>query len=97
MIETVTMATIVAMVALFVLYPIYYLLQASLDVGLPDTRPPTAYGLANYAKLLDYPTVCWNTLVVTVRLDRDGAAVRLRHAPGSSRAPTCLSSARSIS
>jgi len=65
-IETVMMATIVAIVALFVLYPIYYLLQASFDVGLPDARPPTAYGLDNYAKVLDYPAVLLNTLVVTL-------------------------------
>ena len=63
--ETVAMATIVAVVAGLVLYPIYYLLQASLDVGLPDSRPPTAYGIANFAKLLDYPQIIWNTLVVT--------------------------------
>jgi iron(III) transport system permease protein len=63
--ETVAMVTIVAIVAGLVLYPMYYLFQAALDVGLPDTRPPTAYGLANFAKLLDYPTVLWNTLVVT--------------------------------
>jgi iron(III) transport system permease protein len=59
------MATVVAMVAGLVLYPMFYLFQAALDVGLPDTRPPTAYGIANFAKLLDYPTVLWNTLVVT--------------------------------
>ena len=65
MMETVTMATIVAMVAGFVLYPIYYLVQASLDVGVADARPPTAYGTANYAKLLDYPQIIWNTFAVT--------------------------------
>lgn len=59
------MATIVAVVAFLTLYPIYYLVQASFDVGLPDTRPPTAYGVANYAKLLDYPAIIWNTLLVT--------------------------------
>ena len=59
------MATVVAMVAGLVLYPMFYLFQAALDVGLPDARPPTAYGIANFAKLLDYPTVLWNTLVVT--------------------------------
>ena len=59
------MATIVAVVAFLTLYPIYYLLQASFDVGLPDTRPPTALGLANYARLLDYPAIIWNTLLVT--------------------------------
>jgi iron(III) transport system permease protein len=64
-IETVMMATVVGIVALFVLYPIYYLLQASFDVGLPDARPPTAYGLDNFAKVLDYPAVLLNTLVVT--------------------------------
>ena len=63
--EMVAMASIVAVVAGIVLYPIYYLLQASFDVGLPDVRPPTAYGTANYAKLFDYPQIIWNTLVVT--------------------------------
>jgi iron(III) transport system permease protein len=63
--EMVSMATIVAVVAFLTLYPIYYLLQASFDVGLPDVRPPTAYGVANYAKLLDYPAIIWNTLLVT--------------------------------
>jgi len=65
MMEIVAMATVAAMVAGLVLYPIYYLLQAALDVGLPDTRPPTAYGVDNFVKLLDYPAVLWNTLVVT--------------------------------
>jgi iron(III) transport system permease protein len=63
--EAVAMATIVAVVAGLVLYPIYFLLQAAFDVGLPDTRPPTAYGVQNFAKLFDYPQVIWNTLVVT--------------------------------
>jgi len=63
--ETVTMATIVALVAGVVLYPIYFLLQASFDVGDANVRPPSAYGLANYAKLFDYPQIIWNTLVVT--------------------------------
>jgi iron(III) transport system permease protein len=63
--ETVAMAGIVALVAGLVLYPLYYLLQAAFDVGLPDSRPPTAYGTANFAKLFDYPQIIWNTLVVT--------------------------------
>ncbi|MFM9849741.1 MAG: ABC transporter permease [Hyphomicrobiaceae bacterium] len=63
--ETVAMATVVAVVAGLVLYPIYYLLQAAFDVGLPDSRPPTAYGTENFAKLFDYPHIIWNTLVVT--------------------------------
>jgi iron(III) transport system permease protein len=63
--ETVAMATIVALVAGLVLYPIYYLLQAAFDVGLPDTRPPTAYGIDNFARVFDYPQIIWNTFVVT--------------------------------
>lgn len=59
------MAIVVAVVAGFVLYPIYYLLQASLDVGVPDVRPPTAYGLDNYAALPNYWELILNTLVVT--------------------------------
>ncbi|MCJ2023452.1 ABC transporter permease [Methylobacterium sp. J-067] len=50
--------------ALCVLYPIYYLIQASLDVGDPNVRPPTAYGLDNYALLPNYWEVMLNTLVV---------------------------------
>ena len=53
------MATLIAVVArLLVLYPIYYLIQASLDVGDPDVRPPTAYGLDNFAGLLEYRRSC---------------------------------------
>lgn len=50
--------------AILVLYPIYYLLQASLDVGEPDVRPPTAYGLDNYALLPNYSQIMLNTLGV---------------------------------
>ena len=37
--------------AVLVLYPIAYLIQASLSVGDPQARPPEAYGLANYTGL----------------------------------------------
>lgn len=63
--QSVTMAMIIAVVAAFVLYPIFYLLQASLDVGPSDVRPPAAYGLDNFAALPSYSTIMWNTLVVT--------------------------------
>lgn len=49
-----------------VLYPIFYLLQASLDVGEPDVRPPTAYGFDNYALLPNYWEIMLNTLVVSL-------------------------------
>ncbi len=51
--------------AVFVLYPIFFLLQASLDVGDPDVRPPTAYGFDNYAALPNYATIMGNTLLVS--------------------------------
>ncbi len=73
------MAIVIAVVALFVLYPIYYLFQAALDVGLPDHRPPTAYGFSNFATLGDYPAILLNTLMVFVCRDRHGAPVRLCH------------------
>ena len=51
---------------MLVLYPIFYLIQASLDVGNPDVRPPTAYGFDNFAALPRYSEIMINTLVVSV-------------------------------
>jgi iron(III) transport system permease protein len=59
------MVLLIAVVAVFVLYPIYYLVQASLDVGQADVRPPTAYGLDNFAALSGYWEIMLNTLGVT--------------------------------
>ncbi len=64
--QTVTMVIVVIVVAAFVLYPIYFLLQAALDVGEPNVRPPTAYGLGNFAALAQYWEIMVNTLVVTL-------------------------------
>src|SRR5207249_6146015 len=50
--------------AVLVLYPIAYLVQASLSVGDPQARPPEAYGLANYADLGRYAHIFGNTLLV---------------------------------
>ena len=58
------MTAVVAVVAVVVLYPIYYLLDASLDVGEADVRPPTAYGFDNFAALLNYQAIMFNTLMV---------------------------------
>jgi iron(III) transport system permease protein len=52
--------------AVLVLYPIAYLIQASLSVGDPQARPPEAYGLANYADLPRYGHIFWNTILVAV-------------------------------
>src|SRR5881296_2264006 len=50
--------------AVLVLYPIAYLIQASLSVGDPQARPPEAYGLDNYAGLGRYAHIFGNTLLV---------------------------------
>jgi iron(III) transport system permease protein len=52
--------------AVLVLYPIFYLIQAALNVGDPQARPPQEYGLANFGGLFQYPTILWNTFVVAV-------------------------------
>ena len=56
---------VAAIAAVLVLYPVFYLLQAAFDVGDPQTRPPTAYGLDNFQVLLNYPRIMLNTLVVS--------------------------------
>lgn len=63
--QTFAMMAVIGLLALFVLYPVYYLVQASLDVGLAEARPPTAYGLDNYAALGRYSEIMLNTLYVT--------------------------------
>jgi iron(III) transport system permease protein len=63
--QTVAMTAVIIVVAAFVLYPIYYLLQAAFDVGAPDTRPPTAYGFDNFAAMSGYWEIMLNTLGVT--------------------------------
>ena len=50
--------------AVLVLYPIVFLLQASLSVGDPQARPPEAYGLDNFTGLGRYAHIFGNTLLV---------------------------------
>src|SRR6185312_11811576 len=50
--------------AILVLYPIAYLIQASLSVGDPQARPPEAYGLDNFTGLDRYAHIFGNTLLV---------------------------------
>src|SRR6267142_2447898 len=52
--------------AVLVLYPIAFLIQASLSVGDPQARPPEAYGLANFAELPRYSRIFANTVLVAV-------------------------------
>jgi iron(III) transport system permease protein len=63
--QTVVGLGVAGLAALLVLYPIFYLVQASLDVGDPDVRPPTAYGLDNFERLPDYYEIMLNTLAVS--------------------------------
>src|SRR4051794_18904461 len=57
---------LVAIIAgLLVLYPVAFLLQAALNTGDPEARPPTEYGLENFAGLLAYPQIILNTLTVS--------------------------------
>src|SRR5215216_6304792 len=51
---------------ILVLYPLFYLMQAALDVGDPDARPPTAYGLGNFEALPQYSEIMLNTLTVSL-------------------------------
>jgi iron(III) transport system permease protein len=52
--------------AVLVLYPIAFLIQASLSVGDPQARPPDAYGLDNFAGLTRYAHIFGNTVGVAV-------------------------------
>ena len=52
--------------AVLVLYPIFFLFQASLSVGDPQARPPEAYGLDNFIDLGRYAHIFWNTILVSV-------------------------------
>jgi iron(III) transport system permease protein len=57
---------LVAVVAgLLVLYPVAFLLQAALNTGDAEARPPTEYGFDNFAGLLQYPQIILNTLTVS--------------------------------
>jgi iron(III) transport system permease protein len=62
--QTVFGFVVIGVTALFVIYPVYYLLQAAFDVGEPEARPPTAYGFDNFASLPRYSQIMLNTLVV---------------------------------
>jgi iron(III) transport system permease protein len=57
---------VAAVAAVLVLYPVFYLLQAALDVGDPQVRPPTAYGFDNFSGIFQYPQILLNTLTVSV-------------------------------
>lgn len=57
---------VAAVAAVLVLYPVFFLFQAALDVGDPQARPPTAYGFDNFSGIFAYPQILLNTLTVSV-------------------------------
>ena len=58
--------TVAAVSGLLVLYPVFFLVQASLNTGDPEARPPTAYGLDNFEALPQYAQIMLNTLTVSL-------------------------------
>src|SRR5256885_16898128 len=56
---------VAAVAAILVLYPVFFLLQAALDVGDPQVRPPTAYGFDNFNGISQYRQIMLNTLTVS--------------------------------
>ena len=64
--------------AVLVLYPVFFLFQASLDVGDPQVRPPTAYGLDNFNGMLQLPADPAQYPDGVGCRHGDGAGVRLR-------------------
>jgi iron(III) transport system permease protein len=57
---------VAAVAAVLVLYPVFFLFQAALDVGDPQVWPPTAYGFDNFSGIFQYPQILLNTLTVSV-------------------------------
>jgi iron(III) transport system permease protein len=57
---------VAAIAAVLVLYPVFFLFQAALDIGDPQVRPPTAYGFDNFNGIFQYPQILLNTLTVSV-------------------------------
>ena len=63
--QTLAMVAVIAVAGVFVLYPVFYLVQAAFDVGPPNVRPPAAYGLDNFSAIGKYWEIMLNTLIVT--------------------------------
>jgi len=55
-----------AVAAILVLYPIYFLFQAALNVGDAEAKPPVEYGLDNFFALGRYWEILLNTVTVSL-------------------------------
>jgi iron(III) transport system permease protein len=63
--QTLVGVAVAAAAAVLVLYPIFFLVQASLNVGDPEAKPPTDYGFDNFAGLPQYSEILFNTVAVS--------------------------------
>src|ERR1700736_6512516 len=64
--QTIVGIAVAAIAAVLVLYPIYFLFQAALNVGDPEAKPPTDYGLDNFLALGRYWEILLNTVTVSL-------------------------------
>src|SRR5215468_9561482 len=64
--QTVVGLAVAVVAAALVLYPIYFLFQAALNVGDPEAKPPTEYGLDNFLALGRYWEILLNTVTVSL-------------------------------
>jgi iron(III) transport system permease protein len=64
--QAVVGVAVAAVAAVLVLYPIYFLFQAALNVGDPEAKPPTDYGFDNFAGLARYSEILLNTVTVSL-------------------------------
>jgi iron(III) transport system permease protein len=64
--QTLIGGAVAAVAAALVLYPIYFLFQAALNVGDPEAKPPTDYGFDNFVNLGQYGEILLNTVTVSL-------------------------------
>jgi iron(III) transport system permease protein len=64
--QTLVGGAVAIFAAALVLYPIYFLFQAALNVGDPEAKPPTDYGFDNFVNLGQYGEILLNTVSVSL-------------------------------
>ena len=64
--QTLVGGAVAIVAAALVLYPIYFLFQAALNVGDPEAKPPTDYGFDNFFTLAQYGEILLNTVTVSL-------------------------------
>src|ERR671933_2378889 len=64
-VERLVIGAVVLLAVLLIAYPVLFLVQVSLNVGRPDARPITDYGLSNYVGIFNRLDWLGNTLYVS--------------------------------